>query len=223
MVQLAEARLPFLTAQDADWWHQTRPFFDVSRERIWIFWRRVLHDLNLAARYADHMIAMKNGGVVLQELLSETAKNTNTYDAKNPLVQWPGDGGRIDTGVMQGMEISPYYDPMIAKLVATAQSREAAIEKMIRAIDEFEITGIETTLGFCRFVMQHESFRSGNFDTRFVENFFSPQALAAASSSDEELIAAILSISELNTSPESPAITQQTAKTSLWKKNRLAD
>lgn len=43
MVQLAEARLPFLAAQDADWWHQTRPFFDVSRERIWIFWRRVLH------------------------------------------------------------------------------------------------------------------------------------------------------------------------------------
>ena len=54
---------------------------------------------------------------------------------------------------------------------------ERAIEKTIRAIDEYEITGLETTLGFCKFVMNHEAFRSGNFDTKFVEKYFKPELL----------------------------------------------
>jgi acetyl-CoA carboxylase biotin carboxylase subunit len=134
-----------------------------------------------------------------------------------------GHGIRVDDGFEQGMEIPFYYDPMIAKLVASAQSREAAIEKMIRAIDEFEITGLETTLRFCRFVMQHESFRSGNFDTRFVENFFTPHAMDNTAPPDEELIAAILSVNELNMLGESKIVTQQTAKTSLWRRNRISE
>src|SRR5688500_5480365 len=86
-----------------------------------------------------------------------------------------GHGIRVDDGFEQGMAIPFYYDPMIAKLICHAESREAAIEKMIRAIDEYEITGLETTLGFCKFVMKHDAFRSGDFDTRFVENYFTPQ------------------------------------------------
>lgn len=88
-----------------------------------------------------------------------------------------GHGVRIDDGFEQGMDIPFYYDPMIAKLICHADTREAAISKMIRAIDEYEITGLETTLGFCRFVMEHEAFRSGDFDTRFVENYFRPELL----------------------------------------------
>ncbi len=88
-----------------------------------------------------------------------------------------GHGVRVDDGFEQGMDIPFYYDPMIAKLICHAETRDAAIKKMIRAIDEYEITGLETTLGFCRFVMEHEAFRSGNFDTRFVENYFRPETL----------------------------------------------
>ncbi len=88
-----------------------------------------------------------------------------------------GLGVRVDDGFEQGMEIPFYYDPMIAKLITHAQNRGAAIRKMIRAIREYEITGIQTTLGFCRFVMQHDAFISGNFDTRFVENYFKPDVL----------------------------------------------
>ena len=88
-----------------------------------------------------------------------------------------GHGVRVDDGFEQGMDIPFYYDPMIAKLICHAENREAAIRKMIRAIDEYEITGLETTLGFCRFVMEHEAFRSGDFDTRFVENHFRPELL----------------------------------------------
>ncbi|MNR51795.1 Biotin carboxylase [compost metagenome] len=70
-----------------------------------------------------------------------------------------GNGVRVDDGFEQGMEIPIYYDPMIAKLITYGKTREEAMDRMIRAIDEYEITGIKTTLGFGKFVMQHEAFR----------------------------------------------------------------
>jgi propionyl-CoA carboxylase alpha chain len=102
-----------------------------------------------------------------------------------------GHGIRVDDGFEQGMSIPFYYDPMIAKLICHADTREAAINKMIRAIDEYEITGLETTLGFCRFVMEHEGFRSGAFDTRFVENHFRPEVLNSHTEGDEWIAAAL--------------------------------
>ena len=130
-----------------------------------------------------------------------------------------GAGIRVDDGLEKGMEIPFYYDPMIAKLICHADTRTAAIEKMIRAIDEYEITGLETTLGFCRFVMQHEAFRSGNFDTHFVENYFSPNELTSASRSEEEKIAAALAVSLLN--GNSHARQNDSPTPSRWKKSRL--
>lgn len=130
-----------------------------------------------------------------------------------------GHGVRVDDGFEQGMEIPFYYDPMIAKLICHAGNRTEAIEKMIRAIDEYEITGLETTLSFCRFVMQHEAFRSGNFDTKFVENHFKPEVLQVAGDEQEEMIAAVLSVSLI----ENKKLQQLSAKqsnTSRWKKNR---
>jgi acetyl-CoA carboxylase, biotin carboxylase subunit len=132
-----------------------------------------------------------------------------------------GHGIRVDDGFEQGMEILFYYDPMIAKLVVRAESREEAIEKMIRAINEYEITGLETTLGFCLFVMKHDAFRSGRFDTRFVENYFRPEVLRASPVKDEEIIAAILSVKQLNEKTKSSGVTQLAAVSeSNWKKNR---
>ncbi len=85
-----------------------------------------------------------------------------------------GTGIRVDDGFEQGMDIPIHYDPMIAKLVTYADNREEAISRMIRAIDEYEIVGIETTLGFCKFVLGHEAFTSGNFDTKFIEKHYKP-------------------------------------------------
>ncbi|WP_431198533.1 acetyl-CoA carboxylase biotin carboxylase subunit [Mucilaginibacter sp. P25] len=102
-----------------------------------------------------------------------------------------GPGVRVDDGFEQGMEIPIYYDPMIAKLITFADTRAEAIERMIRAIDEYQITGITTTLGFGRFVMQHEAFTSGNFDTHFVKKYFSPEVLLE-SREDEAIVAAIV-------------------------------
>lgn len=133
-----------------------------------------------------------------------------------------GNGIRVDDGFEQGMEIPFYYDPMIAKLICHAETREMAIEKTIRAINEYEITGLETTLGFCNFVMHHEAFRSGKFDTGFVAKYFKPEVLTGTPDAEEEKIAAALS-TYLLTRKGSTVHVQEVAHTpvSKWKKNRV--
>ncbi len=130
-----------------------------------------------------------------------------------------GNGVRVDDGFEQGMEIPIYYDPMIAKLITFGKDREEAIERMIRAIDEYEITGIENTLAFGKFVMQHEAFTSGNFDTHFVGKYFKPEMLAIENE-EEAKVAAILG-TILMQQKSNKNTTQQVHQTSsAWKKNR---
>ncbi|MCU0392215.1 MAG: acetyl-CoA carboxylase biotin carboxylase subunit [Thermoflexibacter sp.] len=107
-----------------------------------------------------------------------------------------GVGIRVDDGFEEGMEIPIYYDNMIAKLITYADNRTDAIERMKRAIDEFQITGIQTTLSFCHYVLGHEAFISGKFDTKFIEKYFKPEDIATQVQAGEEKIAAAL-ISEL--------------------------
>ncbi|WP_425639170.1 acetyl-CoA carboxylase biotin carboxylase subunit [Algoriphagus yeomjeoni] len=103
-----------------------------------------------------------------------------------------GAGIRVDDGFEEGMKIPIYYDPMIAKLITHAENRTAAIEKMVRAIDDYKIVGIQTTLEFCKFAITHEAFVSGDFDTKFVENYFDPTVLEQQfSDSEMELLAAL--------------------------------
>ncbi len=82
-----------------------------------------------------------------------------------------GHGIRVDTHVYAGYTISPYYDSMIAKLIATAQTREEAIVKMKRALEEFVIEGVKTTIPFHRQVMDDPAFVSGEYTTKFLEDF----------------------------------------------------
>ncbi len=129
-----------------------------------------------------------------------------------------GHGVRVDDGFEQGMDIPFYYDPMIAKLICHAENREDAIAKMIRAIDEYEITGLETTLGFCQFVMKHDAFRSGNFDTRFVENYFTPTLAKPAPVEIEEKLAAVLATTLMNGKAKATSIPSLEVTESKWKK-----
>ncbi len=82
-----------------------------------------------------------------------------------------GHGVRIDTHVYSGYVIPPNYDSMIAKLITTAQTREEAINKMKRALDEFVVEGIKTTVPFHRQLMDHPDYVSGNYTTKFMEDF----------------------------------------------------
>ncbi len=128
-----------------------------------------------------------------------------------------GHGIRVDDGFEQGMDIPFYYDPMIAKLICHGTSRDEAIAKMIRAIAEYEITGLQTTLGFCDFVMKHPAFRSGMFDTNFVETHFQPALLDRPSDAGEALIAALLAVTTRNGETKN---IETVPRPSRWKRNR---
>ncbi len=131
-----------------------------------------------------------------------------------------GPGVRVDDGFEEGMDIPIYYDPMIAKLIVHGKDREEAIERMKRAIHEYQIAGVATTLPFCLFVMNHEAFVSGRFDTHFVGTYFSPEKLFA-DNDDEARIAAMLSAHLLGAETTFNAQTALKDSPSAWKKNRL--
>jgi propionyl-CoA carboxylase alpha chain len=93
---------------------------------------------------------------------------------------------RVDDAFEEGMEIPIYYDPMIAKLVVWGKTRAEAIDRCIAAIDNYQISGVKTTLDFGKFVLKHPAFRSGHFDTNFVKTHFSDPALLKDAMQEEE-------------------------------------
>ncbi len=103
-----------------------------------------------------------------------------------------GPGVRVDDGFEEGMAIPIYYDPMISKLITYGKNREEARKKMLRAINDYEITGIETTLGFGKYVLNHEAFISGKFDTKFVDKHFYNRKERKQNNAKEKEIAAAL-------------------------------
>lgn len=135
-----------------------------------------------------------------------------------------GPGVRVDDGFEQGMEIPIHYDPMIAKLVSFGDNRDEARARMKRAIEEYEITGISTTLGFCKFVLDHEAFVSGQFDTKFVEKYFTPEVLKSEIPEEVQRIAAGLGAYLLETKKKStlPTSNESSSTSSGWKKRRWA-
>ena len=131
-----------------------------------------------------------------------------------------GNGIRIDDGFEEGMAIPIYYDPMIAKMIVHGKDRAEAIDKMIRAIDEYKIVGLKNTLKFGKFVLQHEQFISGKFDTGFVPKYFKPEYLVE-SNEDEMLVAAFIATqAQEASSSKSNQIsgTANAAQESGWKK-----
>lgn len=106
-----------------------------------------------------------------------------------------GEGIRMDNGFEEGMEVPIYYDPMLAKLITYGKTREEAIQMMIKAIDDYIVEGVSTTLPFGKFVFQHEAFRSGNFDTHFVKNYYSPDALRE-DTEEEAKLAALMALKQ---------------------------
>jgi len=129
-----------------------------------------------------------------------------------------GPGVRVDDGFEQGMKIPIYYDPMIAKLITYGKDRGEAIERMIRAIDEYNITGITTTLAFGKFVMGHEAFTSGNFDTHFVKKYFKPESLQTGNEAEAGIAALIME--KLLSDKKSIVAASVVAESSNWVKNR---
>ncbi|MGY6743442.1 MAG: acetyl-CoA carboxylase biotin carboxylase subunit [Cecembia sp.] len=135
-----------------------------------------------------------NGHSLEVRVYAEDPKNNFLPDIGKLVtyVRPQGSGIRVDDGFEEGMDIPIYYDPMIAKLIVHDEDRDRAIQKMLRAIADYQITGIETTLTFCAFVLGHEAFISGDFDTKFVEKYFSPEKLDVKwEESELELLASL--------------------------------
>ena len=103
-----------------------------------------------------------------------------------------GPGVRVDTGVYPGFEITPYYDPMIAKLIVWGETRAQAILRMRRALEEYRIVGVRTNIPFHQTMMDSHRFMAGQYDTRFVEERFSMNDKGDGSHEAHSEIAAVL-------------------------------
>lgn len=131
-----------------------------------------------------------------------------------------GTGVRVDDGFEEGMTIPIHYDPMIAKLITYGATREEAIGRMERAIDDYAISGVETTLPFCRYVMGHEAFRSGRYDTHFVRDHFSPEVLEGRDP-EEAAAAALVAAHQFHERTRRPVpMVQGHSGPSAWKLKR---
>lgn len=102
-----------------------------------------------------------------------------------------GKGVRVDNGFEQGMDIPIYYDPMLAKLITYGETREEAIQIMLKAIEGYQVEGVHTTLPFGKFVFEHDAFRSGKFDTHFVKKYYNAEMLKNQNAKEAEIAALV--------------------------------
>ncbi|MDH3944342.1 MAG: acetyl-CoA carboxylase biotin carboxylase subunit [Anaerolineae bacterium] len=129
-----------------------------------------------------------------------------------------GPGVRVDTGVYDGFQISPYYDSLISKLVVWGETRGQAILRMRRALEEYKIVGVQTNIPFHQNLLQQTRFIAGQFDTRFVEERFSMEKAEEGKDLHEE-IAAILStmVAHIDIQRSAQIIQRGKRDTSNWK------
>jgi acetyl/propionyl-CoA carboxylase alpha subunit len=133
-----------------------------------------------------------------------------------------GPGIRVDDCMEPGAEIPIYYDNMVAKLVAWGRNREEAIGRLKRAITEYKITGVETTLPFGTFVLNHPLFVEGTFDTHFINNHFNGDMLKQENLDipQQEALAMAAAAFFTSGSAEAQPISNADSKENLWKVNR---
>jgi len=173
--------------------------------------------------FTQHDLQMRGHAVELRVYAEDPMNNFLPDIGK--LVQYKkpeGPGVRVDDGYEEGMDIPIYYDPMLAKLIGYGKDRTEAIERLIRAIDDYRISGVKNTLAFGKFVLQHPDFVSGKFDTHFVAKHYKPEYLKHETEDEMEvaaLIAAHIFENKNETAAPKKAIASQAGR-SNWVKNR---
>lgn len=164
-----------------------------------------------------------NGHAIELRLCAEDPANNFLPDTGTleTYIRPQGYGVRVDDGYEQGMDIPIYYDPMIAKLIAWGATREEARERLIRAIDEYQVKGIKTTLPFGKWALQQKPFIDGHFDTNFIGKYFTPQSLEVQDEAAAKAAAILAAQLWKLAAPVQQAITPQASgATSQWKKRR---
>lgn len=132
-----------------------------------------------------------------------------------------GTGIRVDDGFEEGMDIPIYYDPMISKLITFGKDREEARTRMIRACEDYLVSGVQTTLSFGKYVMEHPSFISGDFDTHFVDKHFDPEDLTNHNPDEEQAAALVVAYLLENQKDRGAVKSGSSEKQSPWKRNRI--
>lgn len=149
-------------------------------------------------RYSQEDIQLKGHAMELR-VYAEDSENDflpsigNLVEYKEPV----GENIRVDSGFEEGMEIPIYYDPMISKLIVYAKDRRHAISLMKKAILNYKIKGIKSTLPFGEFVMKHQAFISGDFDTNFVKYYYTKDSIKQTIK-DESTVAALFAVKHYN-------------------------
>jgi acetyl-CoA carboxylase biotin carboxylase subunit len=162
----------------------------------------------------------QNGASIECRLNAEDPYN-NFIPSTGKIVQHiipSGPGVRVDTGVYSGFEISPYYDPLIAKLIVWGETRGQAILRMRRALEEYRIIGVRTNLPFHMTMMDSARFLGGQYDTRFVEERFSMQDKNENQAHYEEIAAVVATLVAHEAAERSAQfVTRNERDTSNWK------
>ena len=185
---------------------------DIVAEQIRIARGRKLSYKQKDIRFNGHAIEGRiNAEDPYNDFLPSTGRITHSLLPTGP-------GIRIDTGVYPGFEITPYYDPMIAKLIVWGETRAQAILRMRRALEEYRIVGVRTNIPFHQTMMDSHRFMGGQYDTRFVEERFSMEEIEESKQSYEDIAAIFATLVAHNETQRAAQIVRRGERdTSNWK------
>jgi acetyl-CoA carboxylase, biotin carboxylase subunit len=187
---------------------------DIVKEQIRVARGRVLSYAQSDVRFNGHAIECRiNAEDPYDNFLPSTGRITHSIMPTGP-------GVRIDTGVYPGFEITPFYDPMIAKLIVWGETRAQAILRMRRALEEYRIVGVRTNIPFHQTLMDSHRFMGGQYDTRFVEERFSMETTASGENrANDTEIAAILAtlVAHQETERSANIVNRNERDASNWK------
>ena len=186
---------------------------DIVAEQIRIARGRQLSYTQEQIQFNGHAIECRiNAEDPFNDFMPSTGRITHSLLPTGP-------GVRVDTGVYPGFEITPYYDPMIAKLIVWGETRAQAILRMRRALEEYRIVGVRTNMPFHQTMMDSHRFMGGQYDTRFVEERFSMEDSGGGLSEEHMEIAAILAtlVAHRENELSAQVVRRSERDTSNWK------
>jgi acetyl/propionyl-CoA carboxylase alpha subunit len=188
---------------------------DLVKEQIRVAEGRPLSFDQRAIAFGRHAIECR---IYAEDPANQFLPSTGTLALYNPP---EGPRVRVDNGVRQGDRIELFYDPLLAKVITWGGTRQEAIASMLRALAEFRVMGVSTTIPFCQFVLSDEEFRGGHYTTSFVEERFTGRK--QESTAEEQARAAVLAalfFAEHRRHGAQLVVENQRNGASLWKQQR---
>ncbi|MGZ9234557.1 MAG: acetyl-CoA carboxylase biotin carboxylase subunit [Anaerolineales bacterium] len=185
---------------------------DIVKEQIRVARGRVLSYKQEEVRFNGHAIECRiNAEDPYNNFMPSTGRITHSILPTGP-------GVRVDTGVYPGFEITPFYDPLIAKLIVWGETRAQAILRMRRALEEYRIVGVRTNIPFHQTLMDSHRFMGGQYDTRFIEERFSMEEAGDGKEAQMETAAILATlVAHRETKRSANIVNRNERDTSNWK------